>query len=234
MKTTLLVLCVLIAMVGCEKRDATAVSQQAGTSLPVSSPALPPVVVPSPEPTPAPDQASASPEIVRTAKPADVLVYKCKTEQGVTFSDAPCGDQQEQLSVRETSVIDNADLREKAEQWKQQDQQEAASRAASLADKAKKESLANRCFDANGNEIACGNTGSGDGQYSPPWYGDPYNNPYYSPYGYGYPNHHHDGRYRDIPPASSDDRYDARDRVIESRFQDPSRAIQQRLGTGGH
>lgn len=232
MKTLLLVLSVLFAVASCDKRDDAMVSQPASSPAPVSPPAPPPVVAPSPEPSlepnPLPAQTSAPPEATPVAETVDVQVYKCKTEQGVTFSDAPCGSNQEQVSVRETSVIDNAGLREKAEQWKQQDAEAAANQAAERAAGLQKESVANRCFDANGNEIACGYTGGEAGEYAPPWYGDPY----YDPYDDHHHGHHH-RKHDDNRRASEDDRYDARDRIIDSRFQDPQRAIKQRLGTDG-
>ena len=243
MKVLALVLLVVLPVAGCDKHENAAASQPASTpatvqpliSAPVSSSSF--VSPQSGELVPVSDPAVviptvAIPAVASMAKQADVQVYKCKTEQGVTFSDAPCGENQEQLSVRETSVIDNAGLREKAAEWQQQDaiaaQKQLADDRAAASTQA---SVANKCFDGEGNQIACGNS---QGQYSPPWYGDPYDNPYDNQYGQRYPNRHqHDGRYRDTIPASKDGRYDARDRVIESRFQDPSRTIKQHLGIDG-
>jgi hypothetical protein len=225
-----------LPLYGCEKDDNIAAPAQA--EMPRTEPVATPAAVYVPMPVSALPvlQPPLTPATTNVAKQADVQVYKCKTAQGVTFSDAPCGENQEQLSVRETSVIDNAGLREKAAQWEHQDAVDAENQLATRAAASKQASLANRCFDGNGQQVDCGNRHSEEVQYSQPWYGDPKYNPYYNPYNSrygGYPNRHHDGRYRDTIPASKDGRYDARDRVIESRFQDPSRTIKQHLGIDG-
>jgi len=221
-----------LPLYGCEKHDniAAPAKVEMPRTEPVTTPAA--VFVPMPAPAFPALQPPLTLAAANVTKKADVQVYKCKTAQGVTFSDAPCGENHEQLSVRETSVIDNAGLREKAAQWEQQDDVDAENQLAARAAASQQASLANRCFDGNGNQVDCGNRRSEEAQYSPPWYGDPYYNPYDRRYG-GYPNRHHDGRYRDTIPASKDGRYDARDRVIESRFQDPSRTIKQHLGIDG-
>jgi hypothetical protein len=234
MKTTLLVLFVLLATVGCEKHQDVPVSQQAippaSVPSPVSvlPPASPPVIAPSPEPISGLDQVSENLDVTRSANQDNMQIYKCKTEQGVTFSDSPCGGQQEQLFIKQTSVIDNAALREKAKLWEQQDAIADADQAASLREREKRESLANRCFDASGNEVTCGNTSGENSQSPEPWYGDPY----YSPYDCRYPNNPHCGRYRDIPLASKDGRYDARDRIINRGIQDPARGVGRQLRAG--
>ena len=55
-------------------------------------------------------------------------LYKCKTDSGVTFSDSPCGGQQETVVLKEPMVVDNSGLRAKAAQWKEQDAEDDANR----------------------------------------------------------------------------------------------------------